>query len=76
MKQREAQLAAEVAELLERARELDVEEDLQYGKDKRPDELPEELAIRKGTVGEDTGSHGGAGSRGAGGCRTGLGRRW
>ena len=50
MKEREAQLAAEVAELLERAREVDDEEDRRYGKDKRGDELPEELAFREGRL--------------------------
>ena len=50
MKEREAQLAAEVAELLERAREADEEEDRRYGKDKRGDELPEELAFREGRL--------------------------
>ena len=73
MKEREAQLAAEVAELLERAREVDDEEDRRYGKDKRGDELAGGVGLSRGSVGEDTGSHGGAGSRGAGGCRTGRG---
>ena len=41
MKEREAQLAAEVA---------DDEEDRRYGKDKRGDELPEELAFREGRL--------------------------
>ena len=50
MKEREAQLATEVAELLERAREVDGEEDRRYGKDKRGDELPEELAFREGRL--------------------------
>ena len=50
MKEREAQLEAEVAELLERAREVDDEEDRRYGKDKRGDELPEELAFREGRL--------------------------
>ena len=50
MKEREAQLAAEVAELLERAREADDDEDRRYGKDKRGDELPEELAFREGRL--------------------------
>ena len=67
MKEKGEQLAAEVAELLRRAQEVDDEEDRRYGKDKRGDELPEELAFRKGTVGEDTGGHGGVGSRGPGG---------
>ena len=47
MKEKEAQLAAEVAELLRRAQEVDDEEDRRYGKDKRGDELPEELAFRE-----------------------------
>ena len=47
MKEKEAQLAAEVAELLRRAEEVDDEEDRRYGKDKRGDELPEELAFRE-----------------------------
>ena len=47
MKEKEAQLAAEVAELLRRAGEVDNEEDRRYGKDKRGDELPEELAFRE-----------------------------
>ncbi len=50
MKEREAQLAAEVAELLQQAREADDEEDRRYGKDKRGDELPEELAFREGRL--------------------------
>ena len=47
MKEKEAQLAAEGAELLRRAGEVDDEEDHRYGKGKRGDELPEELAIRE-----------------------------
>ena len=50
MKEREAQLAAEVTELLERAQAADDEEDRRYGKDKRGDELPEELAFREGRL--------------------------
>ena len=50
MKEKEAQLAAEVAELLRRAQEVDDEEDRRYGKDKRGDELPEELAFREGRL--------------------------
>ena len=49
MKEKAAQLAAEVAELLRRAQEVD-EEDRRYGKDKRGDELPEELAFREGRL--------------------------
>ena len=47
MKEREGQLAAAVAELLRRAGEVDDNEDRRYGKDKRGDELPEELAFRE-----------------------------
>ena len=50
MKEKEAQLAAEVAELLRRAQEVDEEEDRRYGRDKRGDELPEELAFREGRL--------------------------
>ena len=47
MKEKEAQLAAE---LLRRAQAADDEEDRRYGKDKRGDELPEELAFREGRL--------------------------
>ena len=50
MKEKEARLAAEVAELLRRAQEVDDEEDRRYGQDKRGDELPEELAFREGRL--------------------------
>ena len=50
MKEREAQLQGEVDELLRRAQEVDEEEDHRYGKDKRGDELPEELAFREGRL--------------------------
>ena len=50
MKEKEAQLQAEVDELLRRAGEVDEEEDRRYGKDKRGDELPEELAFREGRL--------------------------
>ena len=52
MKEKEAQLAAEVAELLLRAQEVDDEEDRRYGRDKRGDELPEELAFRESRLRE------------------------
>lgn len=42
----EVQLEKEIRELLQNAQETDDEEDRQYGKDKRGDELPEELARR------------------------------
>ena len=50
MKERSAQLAAEVAELLRRAQAADEEEDRRYGRDKRGDELPKELAFREGRL--------------------------
>ena len=50
MKDKEAQLAAEVEELLSRAQEVDDEEDRRYGQSKRGDELPEELAFREGRL--------------------------
>ena len=46
MKEKEGQLSAEVAELFWRAVEVDDDEDRRYGRDKRGDELPEELAFR------------------------------
>jgi len=50
MNEREAQLKAEVDELLRRAGEVDEEEDRRYGRDKRGDELPEELSFREGRL--------------------------
>ena len=47
MKEKEACLEAEVEELLRKAREMDEEEDRRYGKDRRGDELPQELAFRE-----------------------------
>lgn len=47
MKQEEERLEAEVKELLRRAEEVDEEEDRCYGKKKRGDELPRELAFRE-----------------------------
>jgi transposase len=47
MKEEEVRLEAEVKELLKQAEETDNEEDKQYGKNKRGDELPEELAFRE-----------------------------
>ena len=47
MKEKKEQLAAEVAELLRRAQEVNDEEDRRYGQDKRGDELPQELAFRE-----------------------------
>ena len=39
-----------MAELLRRAEEVDEEEDRRYGRDKRGDELPEELSFREGRL--------------------------
>ncbi len=50
MKEKEAQLAAEVAELLRQAQEADDEEYRRYGQDRRGDKLPEELAFREGRL--------------------------
>jgi transposase len=47
MKEEEARLEAEVAELLKKAEGVDEEEDRRYGKNKRGDELPRELAFRE-----------------------------
>jgi len=47
MKEEEARLEAEVRELLKRAEAVDEEEDRKYGKDRRGDELPKELAFRE-----------------------------
>ena len=50
MREQEAQLQGEVDELLCRAQEVDEEEDKRYGRDKRGDELPQELAFREGRL--------------------------
>ena len=47
MKEEEARLEAEVADLLKKAKAADEEEDQRYGKDTRGDELPKELAFRE-----------------------------
>ena len=47
MKEKEAQLKAEVKELLAQAEAADAEEDALYGQDRRGDELPEELQRRE-----------------------------
>jgi len=47
MQEEETRLAAEVAELLKGAETIDEEEDQRYGKTKRGDELPQELAFRE-----------------------------
>lgn len=50
MKEEEARLEAEVKDLLKKAEAVDVEEDQRYGKNKRGDELPQELAFREGRL--------------------------
>lgn len=47
MKEEEARLEAEVAALMKKAESVDGEEDHRYGKDKRGDELPKEMAFRE-----------------------------
>ena len=47
MKDEEKRLAAEIEELLRRADEVDTQEDAEFGRDKRGDELPEELQRRE-----------------------------
>lgn len=47
MKEAEARLEAEVMDLLKKAEAVDEEEDHRYGKGKRGDELPKELAFRE-----------------------------
>jgi transposase len=47
MLEKEKQLKAEVKQLLEQAEAADAEEDKQYGKDRRGDELPAELQRRE-----------------------------
>ena len=47
MKEEETRLEAEIAELMKKAAAVDEEEDHRYGKDKRGDELPKEMAFRE-----------------------------
>ncbi len=47
MKEEEARLVAEIQDLLKKAKAVDEEEDQKYGRDKRGDELPRELAFRE-----------------------------
>lgn len=47
MVEKETELKREIRELLERAEAIDREEDARYGKDRRGDELPEELQRRE-----------------------------
>ena len=50
MKEKEAQLKAEVKELFQQAEAADAEEDRRYGKDRRGDELPAELQRRESRI--------------------------
>jgi hypothetical protein len=68
MEEKEKQLKAEMEKLLAQAAETDAVEDALYGKGKRGDELPAELARRE-PIEENCGSQSGAGARGTGGCR-------
>ncbi len=47
MKEKEVRLELEVEELLKEAQEVDEEEDRRYGKGRRGDDLPQELAFRE-----------------------------
>lgn len=47
MKTEEKRLEKEIKKLLEKANHLDLKEDKQYGRDRRGDEIPEELAHRE-----------------------------
>ena len=47
MKEEETRLEAEIAELMKKAEAVDEDEDHRYGKDKRGDELPKEMAFRE-----------------------------
>jgi transposase len=47
MKEEEARLESEVMELFRKAEAVDEDEDQRYGKDKRGDKLPKELAFRE-----------------------------
>jgi transposase len=47
MKEESARLEGEIADLLMRADRIDDQEDAEFGKDKRGDELPEELRFRE-----------------------------
>ena len=50
MKEKETAIQREVREILERADQIDREEDRRYGPDRRGDELPAELATREGRL--------------------------
>ena len=50
MKEKETAIQQEVRAILERAEQIDREEDQRYGPDRRGDELPAELATREGRL--------------------------
>jgi transposase/IS5 family transposase len=50
MKDKENQIEREIAAWLKKCDEIDEQEDRAYGKDRRGDELPEELATREGRL--------------------------
>ena len=50
MKEEEKRLRKEIRELLAKAKRADAQEDKRYGKDRRGDELPAELARREGRL--------------------------
>ena len=50
MQEKEKKLEEEIAELLRRAEETDEAEDREYGKNRRGDELPQELARRESRI--------------------------
>lgn len=50
MKEKESAIQRQVREILDRAEQIDREEDRQYGRDRRGDELPTELATREGRL--------------------------
>lgn len=50
MKEKETAIRREVRAMLERAEQIDREEDRRYGPDRRGDELPAELATREGRL--------------------------
>lgn len=50
MKEKETAIQRQVREILDRAEQIDREEDRRYGPDRRGDELPAELATREGRL--------------------------
>ena len=70
MKEKEAQLAGEVEELLRRAQEVDDEEDRWYGHSSAGMNCRRSWLFGR-AVGEDTGGDGGVRGRSSGGCGAG-----